>query len=150
MFTKFSSKNILKEYKENCLIINGSQIVKLDKGSISFKNYSRQLPVPFKIYADFECILKKCSDKETIDKNISYTRKYQDHIPCGFSYKIVCIDDRFTKDIVVFRGKNCINKFITKILEEYEYCSGIMKKYFNKNLIMTAKEEEIFQLSNKC
>ena len=25
-----------------------------------------------------------------------------------------------------------------------------MKKYFNKNFIMTAEEEEIFQLSNKC
>ena len=36
------------------------------------------------------------------------------------------------------------------ILEEYEYCSNVMKRYFNKNLIMTAKEEEIFQLSNKC
>ena len=35
------------------------------------------------------------------------------------------------------------------ILKEYEYCSGIMKKYFNKNLIMTVEEEEIFQLSNK-
>ena len=31
----------------------------------------------------------------------SYTKKYQDHIPCSFSYKVVCIDDRFTKPIVV-------------------------------------------------
>ena len=36
------------------------------------------------------------------------------------------------------------------ILKEYEYCSNVMKKYFNKNLIMTVEEEEIFQLSNKC
>ena len=34
------------------------------------------------------------------------------------------------------------------ILEEYEYCSNVMKKYFNKNLIMTEEEEKIFQLSN--
>ena len=33
--------------------------VKLKSGSISFKNYFKQLPVPFKIYADFECILKE-------------------------------------------------------------------------------------------
>ena len=25
-----------------------------------------------------------------------------------------------------------------------------MKEYFNKNLIMSAEQEEIFQLSNKC
>ena len=36
------------------------------------------------------------------------------------------------------------------ILKEYEYCSSVMKKYFNKNLIMSVEEEEIFQLSNKC
>ena len=36
------------------------------------------------------------------------------------------------------------------ILEEYEYCSNVMKKYFNKYLIMTEGEEEIFQSSNKC
>ena len=44
----FSSENVLAEHKENCLMING--------GSISFKNYFKQLPVPFKLYADFECI----------------------------------------------------------------------------------------------
>ena len=32
--------------------------VKLGKGFIEFKNFNRQIPVPFKIYADFECLLK--------------------------------------------------------------------------------------------
>ena len=36
------------------------------------------------------------------------------------------------------------------ILKEYEYCSNIIKKYFNKSLVMTVEEEETFQLSNKC
>ena len=36
------------------------------------------------------------------------------------------------------------------MLEEYEYFSNVMKEYFNKNLIMSAEEEEIFQSSNKC
>ena len=147
----FSSERILTEHKENCLIINGKQCVKLSEGSIIFKNYSRQIPVPFKIYADFECILKETRvSEEIIDKNSSYTKKYQNHIPCGFGYKVICIDNRFSKDIVTYRGKDSINKFITMILKEYKYCSGVMKKYFNKNLIMTVEEEEKFQLSNKC
>ena len=54
----FSSEKVLIEHKENCLIINGKQSVKLKSDSISFKNYFKQLPVPFKIYGDFECILK--------------------------------------------------------------------------------------------
>ena len=126
----FSSESFLTEHKENCLAINGKQSVKLNKGFISFKNNSRQILVHFKIYADFKCILKETKVSECIDKNSSYTEKYQSHIPCGFGYKVVCTDNRFSKDIVVYRGKDCINKFITKILEEYEYCSNVMKKHF--------------------
>ena len=50
----FSSENVLIEHKENCLSINGKQSVKLEKGIIEFKNYFKQMPVPFKIYADFQ------------------------------------------------------------------------------------------------
>ena len=61
----FSSEKVLIEHNENCLIINGKQRVKLKSGSISFKNYFKKLPFPYKIYADFKCILKgvKSSDK---------------------------------------------------------------------------------------
>ena len=38
--------------------INGKQSVKLEKGIIEFKNYFKQMPVPFKIYADFQWNLK--------------------------------------------------------------------------------------------
>ena len=71
------------------------------------------------------------------------TEKYQDHIPCCFSYKLVCVYNNFSKPIVVYR-------FIETILKEYEYCKKVMKKHFNKNLIMTEKEEENFQSSNTC
>ena len=49
----FSSKKVLIEHKEDCLVINGKQNIKLKMGFISFKNYSKQIPVPFKIFADF-------------------------------------------------------------------------------------------------
>ena len=32
--------------------------MKLDERTIEFENYYKQIPVPFKIYADFECNLK--------------------------------------------------------------------------------------------
>ena len=49
---------MLIKHKENCLSINGKQSVKLEKGIIEFKNYFKQIPVPFKIYADFDCNLR--------------------------------------------------------------------------------------------
>ena len=80
--------------------INGAQSVRLEKGTIEFK-YFKQIPVPFKIYADFECGLKSVKSYKGF-----YLKKYQDHISFSFSYKLVCVDDEFTKPIVVFRGKN--------------------------------------------
>ena len=54
----FSSEKVLIKHKEDCLSINGIQSVKLEEGTIEFENYFKQLPVPFKIYADFECNLR--------------------------------------------------------------------------------------------
>ena len=55
----FSSEKVLSEHGRDCLKINGGQRVKLEKGFIKFKNFNRQIPAPFKIYADFEFI-EKC------------------------------------------------------------------------------------------
>ena len=41
-------------------------------------------------------------------KNTSYTEKYQSHIPYSFAYKLVCIDDKFNKPVILYRGKNVI------------------------------------------
>ena len=49
---------MLTEHKKVCLTINGTQSVRLKKGTIEFKNYFKQIAIPFKIYADFECNLK--------------------------------------------------------------------------------------------
>ena len=81
---------------------------------------------------------------------MSYTEKYQDHIPCSFAYKAVCIDNKFSKDVVLYRGKNAAYKFIEAILGEYDYCRKVIKKHFNKNLVMFVDEEERFQLANSC
>ena len=119
------------------------QPVRLEKGAIEFKNYFKQMLVPFKIYVDFESNLKAVEIYEGF-----YSKKFQDHVPCSFACKVVCIDDKFTKPIVAFRGKNAAHEFVKVILNKYEYCKKVMKKHFNKNLIMSEKEEEQFQSSN--
>ena len=53
-----SSENVFTKHKEDCLSINGKQSLKLEKRIIEFENYSKQIPVPLKIYADFECNLR--------------------------------------------------------------------------------------------
>ena len=62
------------KHKKNCLSINGKQSVKLEKGLIDCENYFKQIPVPFKVYADFECNLRSVECYEvSYTKNIKIT-----------------------------------------------------------------------------
>ena len=137
----FSSENVLVEHEKDFLTVNGCQGIKLEKRPIEFKNFNRQIPVLFKIYADFECLLRSV-DCGVQNECFSYTSRYQDHIKCIFAYKFVCVDNKFSKDVVLYRGKNAVKKFLMCIFKEYKYCRGVIKKYFNKNLIMTAEENK--------
>ena len=44
----FSTKNVLTKNKKVCLRIKGAQSVRLEKGTLEFKNYFKQITVPFK------------------------------------------------------------------------------------------------------
>ena len=86
-----TTKEILNNHRERCLLINDTQAVKCETGPIKFKNYEKQIPVAFKIYADTECFLKIIN----IDEG-KYTKLYQKHIPNSMGAKLICIDNRFT------------------------------------------------------
>ena len=48
------------------------------------------------IYADFESILAPDNNgKQNLNK--SYPNKYQKHVACSYSYKLVCVDDTFSR-----------------------------------------------------
>ena len=143
MFPTFWLKNVLNNQEKVSLSINGAQSVRLERGTIYLKNYMKQMQVAFKIYSKFDCILTSVeSYEDPSSKNIKIT------------FLVVLLTNVFvlmiSKPIVLYRGENLAYKFIKAILEEYECCKKVMKKHFNKNLIMTEKEEEQFQSSNTC
>ena len=141
----FTTEEILSNHKKQCLLINGCQAVNYESGIIKFTNYNKQIPILFKIYADTECFLKRTKIKEG-----EHTIKYQEHYPNSIGAKLVCIDDRFTLPSIIFKGKDCINKFITWVLDKQKWTKKITKQYFNKRLIMTNKDEEIYHNSHIC
>lgn len=57
----FYSSSGLENHKQNCIVVNDVQAIELSKEGqkVYLKNYKKQLPVPFVIYADFESILEK-------------------------------------------------------------------------------------------
>ena len=156
----FSSEKILANHVNNCLTINGAQAINMPKQGeniLKFNNFHKQLPVPFVIYADFEAITKKvqgCEQSEEMEseKNKrSYTEAYQTHEDCGRAYKVVCCnDDKYSKPIQTYRGENAVYKFMKKMLEEVEYCKAVIKKQFNKPLVMTKDDEKCFITMDGC
>ena len=68
----FSSEKVLIDQKENCILVNGKQAVRMpdkDNNILKFTNHHRQLPVPFVIYADFEDITEKVQGCQPCDNN---------------------------------------------------------------------------------
>ena len=142
-----SSKEHLEKHKVDCIEINGKQSIKMPApgSKIAFRNYRRQLPAPFVIYADFEAITEKVSQKK------SYTEQYQKHTACGYGYKVVCFyDDNFSKPIKIYRGEMAIHKFMNDMLAEVEYCEKVVDTHFTKPLEMTDEDEESFQRAKEC
>ena len=105
----FSSINVLTEHKS----------ARLEKGTIEFQNYFKQISVPFKIYADFECNLKSVENFEG-----SYSKKYQNHIRCCFAYKLVCVDDKFTKPKLFLE----VRMLLINLLKQWSKSISTVKK----------------------
>ena len=149
----FSSERVLNNHKDICIQVNGEQAIKMpDKNNniLKFNNFHKQQPVPFVIYADFEAITEKIHGCQQ-DCNKSYTEAYQRHTDCGYGYKVVCCyDDKYTKPIQLYRGEKAVYKFMENILEEVKYCKKVMKKHFNKPLIMTEVDEKEFKKATTC
>ena len=54
-------------------------------------------------------------------KESEHTIKYQQHQPNSRGAKLVCIYNRFTLPSIIFEGKDCINKFITWVLDKQKW-----------------------------
>ena len=106
--------------------------------------------VPFVIYADFEAITKKIQGCKPNDDN--HTQKPIRLIKTvAYGYKVVCCDDdKASKPVKVYKGKNAVYRFLEEMLKEVEQCKKVVKTKFNKPLIMTDEDEANFEVMNHC
>ena len=82
----------------------------------------------FIIYADFASILVPQNNGKQ-NPNESFTNKYQKHVACSYSYKLVCVDDKFSKPFKSYLGKYAVYNFINSMIGESIYCSDAMKTF---------------------
>ena len=117
-----------------------------------FKNFERKIKSPFTINADFESILVP-EDKGKQDPEESSKNKYQKHVICSYSYKLICVD-KFSKSFKSYLARDAAYNFNSGMIEESKYCSDVMKKHFNKRkhkkLVMTKEDDVYFRNLRKC
>ena len=145
----FITEEMLKHHIKDCLKINGTQTIKMPKKDeyVKFKNFERKIKSPFMIYADFLSIL--VPELKYSNPTEAYTNKYQKHVACSYGYKLVCVDDKFSKPFKSYLGKDAVYIFISSMIEESKYCIDVIKKHFNKEFVMTKEDNEDFKNSTK-
>ena len=64
---------------------------------------------------------------------------------CSYGYKLVGVDDKFSRPFKSYLGKDAVYNLISSMIEESKYCSDVIKKHFNKELVMTKNTIEILR-----
>ena len=91
---------------------------------------------------------KKCCEDKHVDLLlIEEEGKKLLYVACSYGYELVCVDDKFRKPFKLYLGEDAVCNFINSMIEESKYCSEVMKKPFNKELVMTKKDIEDFKNS---
>ncbi|XP_049886836.1 uncharacterized protein LOC126381397 [Pectinophora gossypiella] len=145
-------------YCENCLLFfhsverinshlcEGTVTVLPEEGSfITFKNYNRKQDIPFVIYADFETILRPIQDN---DGDTANTTKLQCHVPAAFAYNIVSSIDPNFNQFRIYRGRDCVNKFINMLLDDAKEINTLLNT--NRGMKFTESDARDFEKSLYC
>ena len=100
---------------------------------IKITNFGRKIKSPFTIYADFESILVP-EDNRKQNVNESYTNKYKKHVVFSYGYKLVFVDDKFSKLCKSYLGEEVVYNFISSMIEERKFVLMFCKNISTKNL----------------
>ena len=140
-FSHFTTSELLEKHIQYCYT-NKSAFVKMPKpGSyLHFKNYYKQLPIPFVVYADFECITSSMSSCCPNPEG-SYNYNYQKHEPSGFCFYAKGIGGKRIKPIIYtksFEDDNVAKIFVEKLVE---LTKGIYEDFYQKPIKMVVTPE---------
>ena len=119
---------------------------------LCFKNYHKQLPIPFVVYADFECFTKPVNTCNP-NPDYSYSYNYQKHEPSGFCIYIKGLDpNTIFKPVIYTKEKETDDvpaKFVSKIAW---LTNRLYNDYYCRPtpLRLTAKEEKEFHKADLC
>ena len=150
----FTKKDLFEKHSTYCSQ-NETVAVKMPiKNTIlNFQNHFKKLPIPFVIYADFECLTKPINSCQP-NPDKSFTEGYQKHEPSGYCLFLKGLDGMEInyKPIVYTRkteDEDISEKFIKHVCL---LTHMIYRRYYMnpKPLKLTPQEQKDFQSATMC
>jgi len=114
---------------------------------LRFTDVSKQLKVPFVVYADFECILERRYGCQP-DPKRSSTIRLAKHVPSGFTYKVVGVTEDLTEAHVTYRGPNAADVFVEHMVELEDRLLHVLRD--QKPMEMTEEDVHAFKSATHC
>ena len=145
--TAFSSEDILSQHIDRCQKQQPTNITISWKDHLKFEDYHMKVPIPIRVYADFECI-NHAASQTTNDHEAAVgiaPKVLFKQIPIAVGFYII---SPFGNNYSSYFGESCVTWFVNEMLTLEELAS----EYFETNipLEITPEEEESFQQSKVC
>ncbi|KFM69574.1 hypothetical protein X975_03200, partial [Stegodyphus mimosarum] len=139
---RFKMKKTLDAHIKDCQV-RGPQKIKMHKDKlVKFGRAQFQLPVPYVIYADFECILVKHATCFP-DPSRSSTTPINNHIASGYCYTIIGPNGEFYKAPVNYLGRDAVDHFLAALIREEGNVTELLKT--NETMIFTKEDQTMYE-----
>ena len=137
--TAFSSEDNLNQHIDRCQKQQPTNITFSWTDHLNFEDYHLKVPLPIRVYADFECINQSTDDPKG-DPRVLFKQ-----IPIAVGFYLI---SPFGNEYYSYFGVDCVAWFVNEMLTLEKNAS----EYFETNipLEMTPEEKESFQQSTIC
>ena len=111
-FQSYRTENKLNAHKEICENHDycNIEMPSPNNNIIKYNSGEKSLELPFIIYADLECLLKKIDTCQN-NPDLSSTTKINQHVPSGYSIYTNCSFDKANNKLSYYRGEDCMKRF---------------------------------------
>ena len=147
-FHSYRTENKLNVHKKIC---ENNKYCNIEMPSpnnniIKYNQGEKSLELPFIIYADLECLLKKI-DTCYNNPDLSSTTKINQRIPSGYSIYTNCSFDKSNNKLSYDRGEDCMKRFCKDLKDHATKIIDFKKKTM---IPLTKEEEDNYNKENIC
>ena len=147
-FHSYRTENKLNVHKKIC---ENHEYCNIEMSSpnnniMKYNQGEKSLELPFIIYADLECLLKKIDTCQN-NPDLSSTTKINQHIPSGYSIYTNCSFDKSNNKLSYYRGEDCMKRFCKDLKDHATKIIDFKKKTM---IPLTKEQEDNYNKENTC